>query len=98
MLGKKKDGKLRLFADYQALNEVTKKDRHPLALISQAWDRLGGAKYFTKLDIKDTYHKIRIREGKKWNITFSKKVRKIQVPSHAIGAMQRTGGVPTLDQ
>jgi len=72
---KKKDGKLRLCADYRALNEVTKKDRHPLPLISEALDRLGGAKYFTKLDIKDAYHNIRIREGEEWKTTFSTKLR-----------------------
>jgi len=58
MFVEKKDGKLRLCADYRALNEVTRKDRHPLPLISEALDRLGGAKYFTKLDIKDAYHNI----------------------------------------
>jgi len=63
MFVKKKDGKLRLCADYRTLNEVTKKDRHPLPLINQALDRLGGAKYFTKRDIKNAYHDIRIREG-----------------------------------
>jgi len=68
---KKKDGKLRLCPDYRALNDLTKKDRHPLPLISEALDRLGGAKYFTKLDIKDDYHNIRIREGDEWKTTFS---------------------------
>jgi len=68
---KKKDGKLRLCADYWALNEVTKRNRHPLPLISEALDRLGGVKYFTKLDIKDAYHNIRIREGDEWKTTFS---------------------------
>jgi len=74
MFVKKKDGKLRLCADYRALNEVTKKDRHPLPLISEALDRLGGAKYFSKLDIKDTYYNIRIREGDEWKTTFSTKL------------------------
>jgi len=74
MFVKKKDGKLRLFADYRALNEVTNKDRHPLPLISEALDRLGGAKYFTKLDIKDTYQNTRIREGDDWKTTFSTKL------------------------
>jgi len=74
MFVKKKDGKLRLCADHRALNEVTKKDRHPLPLISEALDRLGGAKYFTKLDIKDAYHNIRIREGDEWKTTFSTKL------------------------
>jgi len=74
MFVKKKDGKLRLCADYRALNEVTKKVQHPLPLISEALDRLVGAKYFTMLDIKDAYHNIRIREGDEWKTTFSTKL------------------------
>ena len=71
---KKKDGKLRLCVDYRGLNEVTKKDRYPLPLISQALDRLNTAKYFTKLDIKDAYHNVRIKEGDEWKTTFSSKL------------------------
>jgi len=73
-LVKKKDGKLRLCADYRGINEVTKKDRHPLPLLSEVLDRLEGAKYFTKLDIKDAYHNIRIREGDEWKTTCSTKL------------------------
>jgi len=72
--GKGWHGKLRLYANYQALNEVTKKDHHLLPLISDALDRLGGAKYFTKLDIKDAYYNIRIKEGDEWKTTFSTKL------------------------
>jgi len=67
---RKKDGRLRLGANNQALNKVPKKDRHSLPLISEAMDRLGGAKYFTRLDIKDAYHNIGIREGDKWKPPF----------------------------
>jgi len=74
MFVKEKNGKLTLCADYRALNEVTKRDRHPLPLITEALDRLEGAKYFTKLDIKDAYHNIRIREGDEWKTTFSTKL------------------------
>ena len=74
MFVKKKDGKLRLCVDYRALNEITKKDRHPLPLISEALDRLAGAKYSTKLDIKDTYHNIRIKEGDEYKTAFSTKL------------------------
>ena len=74
MFVKKKDGKLRLCADYRALNEVTKNDRHPLPLISKALDKLGGAKSSTKLDIKDADHYIRIRAGDEWKTTFSTKL------------------------
>ena len=66
----KKDGGLRLCVDYRGLNEVTIKDQYPLPLISSILDRLGGAKYYTKLDIKDAYHNIRIKEGDEWKTAF----------------------------
>jgi len=74
MFVKKKDGKLRLCADNRACNEVTKKDGHPLPLMGEAIERLGGAKYLTRLDIKDAYHNIRIREGDEWTTTVSTKL------------------------
>ena len=66
----KKDGGLRLCVDYRALNKVTVKNRHPLPLISETLDRLYGAKVFSKLDLKDAYHRIRICEGDEWKTAF----------------------------
>lgn len=57
----KKDGTLRLCVDYRGLNKVTKKNRLALPLISETLDWLMGAACFTKLDLKDAYHRIRIR-------------------------------------
>ena len=74
MFVKKKDGKLRLCVDYRALNEITKNNRHPIPLINKALDGLGGARYLTKLHIKDAYHNIRIKEGDEWKTTFSTKL------------------------
>ena len=71
---KKNDGKLRLCVDYRALNHVTKKDRYPLPLIGEVLDWLQNAKYFTKLDIKDAYHNVRIRKGDEWKTTFTSKL------------------------
>ena len=73
MFVKKKDGSLRLCVDYRALNEVTKKDRYPLPLIGEALDRLHTVKYFTKLDIKEAYHNVRIKKGDEWKTTFTSK-------------------------
>jgi len=36
--------------------------------------RLGGAKYFTELNIKDHYNNIRINERDEWTTTFSTKL------------------------
>ena len=66
----KKDGGLRLCVDYRGLNKVTKKNRYPLPLISETLDRLVGAKKFTKLDLKDAYHRLRIKEGDEWKTAF----------------------------
>jgi len=59
----KKDGGLRLYIDYRRLNKVTIKNRHPLPLIRETLNRLNSLKIFTKLDLKDTYYRIRIKEG-----------------------------------
>src|SRR5450432_296828 len=66
----KKDGKLRLCVDYRKLNEIIVKDRYALPRADELRDRLRGAKKFTKLDLKDTYHRIRIKKGEEWKTAF----------------------------
>ena len=66
----KKDGGLRLCVDYRGLNKVTKKNRYPLPLISETLDRMVGAAVFTKLDLKDAYHRLRIKMGDEWKTAF----------------------------
>ena len=59
----KKGGGLRLCVDYRGLNAITVKNRHALPLIDETLDRLVGAVIYTKLDMKDAYHRIRIKAG-----------------------------------
>ncbi len=67
---KKKDGTLRPVQDYQKLNEMTIKNRYLLPLISELIDKLRGAKYFTKLDVRWGYNNVQIREGNEEKAAF----------------------------
>jgi hypothetical protein len=67
---KKKEGSLRLCVDYGGLNKITVKNRHPLLLISESLERLAQAKLYTKLDVQEAYHRVRIREGDEWKTAF----------------------------
>jgi len=60
---KKNDGGLRLCVDYRGLNDTTVKNRAPLPSISEMRNRLAGAQWFTKLDLKDGYHNIRVKQA-----------------------------------
>ena len=44
--------------DYQALNEKTIVDAYPLPNINDILDQLGGAKYFSVMDLASGFHKI----------------------------------------
>lgn len=70
LFAKKKDGSLRLCVDYRGLNKVTIKNRGSLPLITESLDRLKQAKVFTKLDLKEAYHRVRIAEGDEWKTAF----------------------------
>src|SRR6267154_2729788 len=67
---KKKDGSLRLVQDYRALNAKTVKNGYPLPLISDLVNRLRGARYFTKLDVRWGYNNVRVKEGDEWKAAF----------------------------
>lgn len=66
----KKDGSLRLCVDYRGLNAITVKNRYPLPLISEIMDRVTGSQYFSKLDLKDAYYRLRIKAGDEWKTAF----------------------------
>ena len=70
MFVKRPDGKLRLVVDCRGLNNVTVKNRYPLPLIPEMLDRLHKAKIFTKIDLRNAYHQVRVREGDEWKTAF----------------------------
>ncbi len=60
MFMKKTDESLRFCVDYRKLNQLIKKNRYSLSLIDETLAHLDKAKYFTKLDIRQTSHRIKI--------------------------------------
>lgn len=67
----KKDKTLHPCIDYRGLNNITIQNRYPLPLISCAFELLQDAKFFTKLDLRNAYHLVRIREGDEWKTAFN---------------------------
>ncbi|XP_039056283.1 uncharacterized protein LOC120199174 [Hibiscus syriacus] len=60
---KKHDGSLRMCIDYRALNKLTVKNKYLIPLIADLFDQFGGARWFTKLDLRSGYYQVRIAEG-----------------------------------
>jgi hypothetical protein len=59
---KKKDGTLRLCIEFRHLNKVNIKNKYPLPNIDGLLDQLKGAIIFSKIDLRSSYHQVRIKE------------------------------------
>lgn len=57
---RKKTGEMRMCIDYRALNKITIKNSYGLPRISELFDQIRGARYFTTLDLNSGYHQLRV--------------------------------------
>ena len=78
VLARKKNGKLRFCVDYRALNKVTKKDEYPLPRIEDMLDALGGAAYFTSLDLASGYWQVEMKPEDREKTAFITQFRTFQ--------------------
>nr|GEV93722.1 putative reverse transcriptase domain-containing protein [Tanacetum cinerariifolium] len=59
---KKKDGSFRMCIGYQELNKQTVKNRYPLLMIDDLFEKLQGSSVYSKIDLRSGYHELRVRE------------------------------------
>jgi len=57
--------------DYRGLNAVTIKNKYPLPHIDELFDRLRGARVFSKIDLQSSYNQILVREENIEKIAFA---------------------------
>jgi hypothetical protein len=56
----KKDKESRLCVDYHPLNAVTIKNKYPHSCIDILFDQIVGAQVFSRIDLRSSYHQIKI--------------------------------------
>jgi hypothetical protein len=67
---KKADGSLRFCVDYRKLNALTRNDPYPIPRIDELLSRVSKAKIFTKIDIRQAFHRIRMDPASEEYTTF----------------------------
>ena len=66
----KKDGTTRFCVDFRRLNNLTRKDAHPLPRIDDTLDTLSGARWFSTLDLASGYWQVELNPADREKTAF----------------------------
>ena len=66
----KKGGKRRKVIDFRDLNDITEKDRYPIPPIERMNDHFHGVQWYSKIDLRDAFFMIRMKEGEEHKTAF----------------------------
>ena len=70
IFAKKKDGSLRFCVDYRGLNDATVRNSYPLPHTDDLFDRLQGARYYSKIDLRTGFYQILLAEADREKTAF----------------------------
>ncbi|GBG77761.1 hypothetical protein CBR_g24209 [Chara braunii] len=70
IFARKADGILRLYIDYRGLNRYMVKNNYPLPRSDELFDRLASNRFFTRIDLRSSYHQIRVAAADQPKTTF----------------------------
>ena len=71
VLVKKQNGTFRFCVDYRAVNRVTMKDAYPLPRIDETLESLGGACYFSTMDLASGYWQVGVEDNDRVKTAFT---------------------------
>ena len=67
----KNDGGTRICVDMRAANQAIKRERHIMPTLCDFRAEMNGSKYFSKIDLKQAYHQLELKEESRYITTFS---------------------------
>ena len=67
----KKDGGIRLCVDMREANQAIERERHIMPTLEDFKAEVNGAKFFSKIDLKQAYHQLELHPDSRFITTFS---------------------------